>query len=65
LRLYLGYTLVSGAALPTLSRFTRLRTLMLRATRVPPSSDPALEAALGELGGLATGPGGTQEGLIR
>lgn len=65
LRLYLGYTLVTDASVANLSRFTRLRTLMLRATRVPASSDAELERALGELGGLATGPGATQEGLIR
>ena len=64
-RLYLGYTAITDGCVESLRQLTRLRTLMLRATRVAPAHDAELARALPELGGVGTGPGGTQEGLIR
>jgi len=64
-RLYLGYTAITDACVDDLCRFARLRTLMLRATRVTPARDADLARAMSDLGGLDTGPGGIQEGLIR
>jgi hypothetical protein len=63
-RLDLWYTRISGACLPTLSAFTRLRTLILRATHVPRESEAVLRSRLPELGGAGTGPDGVHEGLI-
>ncbi len=65
LRLYLGYTGVGEGALATLKTFTKLRTLMLRATHLKRDHDPELKKALPTLGGADTGPDGAQEGLIR
>jgi hypothetical protein len=64
-RLYLGYTAITDGCVESLRRLVRLRTLMLRATRVSVAHDGELARALSELGGADTGPGGTQEGLIR
>ncbi len=64
-RLYLGYTPVTDSCVDHLRDFSRLRTLMLRATRVSPERDADLALAMPELGGLDTGPGGVQEGIIR
>jgi Leucine Rich repeat len=64
-RLYLGYTAVTDGCVADLRRFARLRTLMLRATRVTPARDDELASAMPDLGGLDTGPGGIQEGIIR
>lgn len=64
-RLYLGYTAITDGCVDDLYRFARLRTLMLRATRVTPARDADLARAMPDLGGLDTGPGGIQEGIIR
>jgi Leucine Rich repeat len=64
-RLYLGYTAITDGCVDDLHRFARLRTLMLRATRVTPARDADLARAMPDLGGLDTGPGGIQEGIIR
>lgn len=64
-RLYLGYTPITDGCVESLRQLARLRTLMLRATRVSAAQDAELAGALSELGGADTGPGGTQEGLIR
>lgn len=64
-RLYLGYTQITDGCADALAKLTRLRTLMLRATRVSAARADELGRALRELGGVDTGPGGTQEGLIR
>ncbi len=64
-RLFIGYTPIDNGAVPELQAFKSLRALMLRATQVDRSYDESIKAALPDLGGVCTGPGCTQEGLIR
>ena len=64
-RLDLGYTRVDSDAVAILKRMVSLRTLVLRATPIDRSHDAAIREALPQLGGVDSGPGGTQEGLIR
>ena len=64
-RLYLGYSTITDESIDHLKTFSRLRTLMLRGTRLRRDADASLRTSLTSLGGLDSGPDGAQEGLIR